>query len=285
MSDAKNVRSSPQSSPPNNSTGASAPKERKAKAGKSLATDRIQVPKQLAILRAYATASGPDGRVVTNNDVSPLVDMKPSTVAMANAFFTDTGLLIKSGNGFVPSADVIAFNRAYEWNPETAAQKLAPIFTRTWFFSALLPRLKFKNSLTEAEAIGLLADAAEAGVHHRPQLRIMLEFGAAVGLIQLEDGQVKYLKAEIPSEESDSILAPAPNLTASSASSTPAGDNSALAGALFPQNGAAGAVQFHFAVKVEMSELSGWQPDRIAAFFSGIAQVLAARGKTDEVPK
>lgn len=39
-----------------------------------------------------------------------------------------------------------------------------------------------------------------------------------------------------------------------------------------------GVVQFHVSVKVDMNEFEGWQPERIAAFFGGIAQVLSAKG-------
>ena len=42
-----------------------------------------------------------------------------------------------------------------------------------------------------------------------------------------------------------------------------------------------GLVQFAVSVRVDMSELSTWSPDRIAAFFGGIAQVLAAKGKVE----
>ena len=41
-------------------------------------------------------------------------------------------------------------------------------------------------------------------------------------------------------------------------------------------------MQFHVSVRVDMKEFSGWQPDRIAAFFGGIAQVLAAKGTVEK---
>jgi hypothetical protein len=43
-----------------------------------------------------------------------------------------------------------------------------------------------------------------------------------------------------------------------------------------------GVVQFHISVKVEMAEFSNWKPDRIAAFFGGIAQVLAAKAAVEK---
>jgi hypothetical protein len=32
-----------------------------------------------------------------------------------------------------------------------------------------------------------------------------------------------------------------------------------------------------------MAEMAGWQADRIASFFAGIAQVLAAKGSIEKV--
>ena len=43
-----------------------------------------------------------------------------------------------------------------------------------------------------------------------------------------------------------------------------------------------GVVQFHVSVKVDMKEFAGWEPERIASFFSGIAQVLAAKGNVEQ---
>ena len=43
-----------------------------------------------------------------------------------------------------------------------------------------------------------------------------------------------------------------------------------------------GVVQFTISVKVDMKEFAAWAPDRITAFFGGIAQVLAAKGKMEK---
>jgi hypothetical protein len=43
-----------------------------------------------------------------------------------------------------------------------------------------------------------------------------------------------------------------------------------------------GVVQFHVSVKVDMNEFASWRPDRITAFFGGIAAVLRAKGKVEE---
>lgn len=38
-----------------------------------------------------------------------------------------------------------------------------------------------------------------------------------------------------------------------------------------------GVIQFHVSVKVDASEMAGWRPETVAAFFDGIAKATAAR--------
>src|SRR5437879_2468995 len=54
---------------------------------KYLPTPRITFNKQLDILRAWAAASGPTGRVASNGAVAEIVKMQPSTVSLAKPFF------------------------------------------------------------------------------------------------------------------------------------------------------------------------------------------------------
>jgi hypothetical protein len=54
-----------------------------------------------------------------------------------------------------------------------------------------------------------------------------------------------------------------------------------------PQNGgsASGAVAFQVSISVDMEEMSRWEPDRIAAFFSGLARVISAKKGLTKVLK
>lgn len=50
----------------------------------------------------------------------------------------------------------------------------------------------------------------------------------------------------------------------------------------FTQQPTEGVVQFHISVRVDMGEFANWRPDRIAAFFGGIATVLAAKAAVEK---
>lgn len=62
---------------------------------------------------------------------------------------------------------------AYQWNAESAPQKLADHLVGTWFGEALLRKIEFRPHST-TEAIGVLADAAGASPEHRGQLESIL---------------------------------------------------------------------------------------------------------------
>jgi hypothetical protein len=247
----------------------------KAKPTRSLPTDRIAFPKQLDILRAFAAASGQSGKGVTNSEVAAIVNMKSETVSLGNGFLLDIGLLSRGEGGIIPSQEVFAFQRGYEWNPETAANKLAPKIAQTWFAAALLPRLSFRP-LEEDAAIQVLADAASAGPDYKGQLGICIEYLIAAGIVQRDGTLLKTVKGAavtVPATPEMSNGGGQPKPTAGGASAVTTG---------FTQPSPGGAVQFNVAVSVDMAEFAEWKPERIVAFFNGIAAVLAAKAAIEK---
>ena len=43
-------------------------------------------------------------------------------------------------------------------------------------------------------------------------------------------------------------------------------------------------VQIHVAIKIDMEKMATWTPDRICAFFSGLAQVVPIKNKATPTP-
>lgn len=261
------------------SGGSAAPT--KARPIKVLPTDRLNFNKQLDILRAFAALSGPTSKPVLLREVAETVGMVESSVSMNNAFFTDVGLLTKTGNGFIPSPDVVSYHRAWEWNPETAAQRLSPTLAASWFGDRVTKRLSFQP-MEETQAIQMLAQEAAASKDYQRQIQMLIEYIVASGLANRDGGvlrpgpmagaRVADTAAAAPAQEGPPP-APAPATTQRGSSVT-----TSFSGA--PTEG---VVQFHVSVKVDMSEFKGWDPARITAFFGGIAQVLAAKGRIEEV--
>jgi hypothetical protein len=253
----------------------------KQKPTRILPSTRISFPKQIDLLRGYAAASGPSNKAVTADETAAIVGMQRDTLSLINPFFVDVGFLqrVEQKNEawrYLPSADVINFARAYEWNKETAAHKLAPSMAASWFGEALLKRLSF-GSLDEEEAISVLAEAASAAPEYKAQLRILLNYLSAAGLAQLADGRVTKGKATNTAPMNSSTTE-TPHVTQEQAPQhriTP----SVSTAFLQPTQG---VVNFHVDVKIDMAEFASWSPARITAFFAGVAQVLAAKGALEK---
>ena len=239
---------------------------------KNLPTNRIAVPKQIEILRAYAASHESLSRPVANNEVGQIVGMTGNTISLANAFFVSTGLLERTENGYVPSAEVKNFLHAHTWNLETPARKLSPLIRRAWFSQTLMPKLRFRP-LDETEAITDLAAAAQAAPEYRPNLRMLIEYMETVGIILRDNGSIRLAVNADQSGDPADDAEPQPKPEQPKA--TAAGGKPDLSTSFAKANG--GAVDFSINVHVNMQELSGWSADRLAAFFRGIAMVLAAK--------
>ena len=250
----------------------------KNKPERFLPTERITFKRQLELLRAYAAASGPTNKPVTNKDVASFVKMTDSTTSMGNAFFTQNGFLAKVGGGFVPAPEVVAFHRANDWNAETASQKLGPLVARTWFADALLPRLSL-NALEEEQAVVVLAEAATADPKYRINLKLLIDYLEASGLVSRDGTLVRLnrIAAEAASAEAASQPGAALNGTEQV---TPPTSRGAIATTFSAPTEA--SIRFQIDVNVKMDEMGTWTPDRISAFFTGIGQVMAAKGAMEK---
>jgi len=242
---------------------------------KILPTDRIRFPKQLDQLRAIALSSGPSGRVVTNKDVAVIVGLKESTLSLSNPFFNDSGLTQRADGGYIPSAAVVAYAHAYAWNPETAAQRLSPVISQTWFAQAVMPMLSYAP-MEESALIARLADVAEAPPDYKDQLETLVDYLQAAGLVEREGSLVKATPAIGSAAATTSDSSAAEQRTAATFTLTKPTSTS-----FFPQP-TEGIIQFGVSVRVNMAELSEWNTERISAFFAGVAQVLSAKAAVEK---
>lgn len=255
-------------------------KSQSGKPNKPLPTVRVSFVKQMDLLRAYAAASGGSTKIVSLKEVSDIVQMAVPTISLANPFFVDVKFVQRSeGVGMTPANELIEYAHAYQWDKETAAHKLAPLLTRTWFWEALKPRLAYQE-LSEDQAVTILAEKTAAAPAYKSQLRMILEFLDAAGVIKRANGQISDARGR----QQHSAPPPAPDATEQPDESVDG------KGATLPRSAVAtnftrtkqGAVNFEISVHVDMTEFAGWQPARIAAFFNGIAQVLSAKGMVEQ---
>lgn len=256
----------------------------KPKPTRALPTDRIAFNKQLELLRAWGVAYEQRHGPVTLKEVADLIKMHPSTVPLANPLFMENHLVAKAGQtGFIPSQDVRNYAQAYQWNPATAGTKLAPALSKSWFAQALMGTVNLQGSMPVDMAITELSIACGASPEYRARLDTLLDYMNTAGLIVREGNQIRRGTGAAAAPE-----APAAE-PAAAPSENGEGRPAAYGGAApAPMVGTTfgstqGTVRFNVSVAVDMEEFKGWQPDRITAFFGGIAAVLAAKAAVEKV--
>jgi hypothetical protein len=262
----------------------SKPERTRAKPNYVLPTDRITCEKQLVLLRGYAAVSGHNKKPAKLNEVAEVSKISANTISNANGFFLEIGLLQKTDAGFLPAEEVAAFALAYEWSAATAAVKLAPIIRRSWFAERVIPKLSM-GSVHEKELIDDLAMAAAVGPDFRPRIKLLLDFLEVSGVAERDGDNLKK-----GANAGGASVAPAPavdrttTLQGAEIKETAPRDGQPIRSGVntaFTQM-TGGAIQFNISVKVDMDEFAGWRPDRITAFFGGIAAVLSAKAAVEK---
>ncbi|MGD0822564.1 MAG: hypothetical protein ABSA71_17670 [Desulfomonilia bacterium] len=258
-------------------------KIKKPKPSKILPSDRLSFEKQVHLIRAYAILSGNDRKPVMNQALADMLKVHPASISTANPFFSDIGLIIKGPNGYTPSEAVFAFNNAYEWGPDTAGLKLSPIIKDTWFATEIRNRLSFAP-LPEKEVIAKLAAVSSATKEYQSPLQILVEFLIFSGIVRREGDMINIVKSSAvnpPGPNGNTIgtivktnVPPSPDVPSND---VPPKQN--VNDTLPPS---VDGITFSVNIKVAMAEMQGWQPDRIAALFEGLAKVITAKGGSQQ---
>lgn len=179
---------------------------------KNLPTDRIAFDKQVSILRAFAAAySANGGKPVTTDEAGDVLTPKFSglTVTQVIAFFTDIGLLARSDKGgYIPSAEVLEFNKACQWDESEAKAKLRPIFEGTWFYRSLAPRLELAPQ-SKTNCLAILAGESKAEPEHKVRLENLIKFLEYSAVVSLIGDTVSLLRpGRIPPQPSTTQIKP-----------------------------------------------------------------------------
>lgn len=271
----------PEAAPAARKTAKPTPPKVSPRPTKFLPTGRISFDNQLNILRGYAAASGTSMKAVTNDEVAKVVStITSSTVSLANAFFTENGLLIRTDLGMIPSEPVVAFARAWDWSAASAGQKLAPVLQRTWFAELLFPLLRFQ-ARPEDEVISELGGHINAGKEFRPQLKTLIDYLEVANLVKRDNGSVRLVSGAAPSAPEPPPPREAGSVAGDAGRDSGTSRQAPVVATSFAQ-ATQGIINFHVDVRIDMAEFSDWSADRITAFFSGVAQVLAAKSALEK---
>jgi hypothetical protein len=250
-------------------------KPTKRRASEVLPASRISVSKQLDILRAQVIAYTQKGGPVSNAEVAQIVRMHVNNSLIPNAFFVACGLLQKQDGGHVPSQEAMSYGQTYEWTPDTAGKKLAPAFERSWFGRTAISLLTLRPR-PEREIVTALAEASSAPPEDKPSLLMLLEFLTIAGLIVREGENWKAVRQGASSGPPEAVSASPVAAEAREKPAPPVRGGWDVPESQQRPSSSGGGVQFSVTINVDMEKMGGWTADRIAAFFLGLAQVIAA---------
>ncbi|MBW8011799.1 MAG: hypothetical protein FVQ83_11260 [Chloroflexi bacterium] len=246
-------------------------KKKGSRLKEQLPSNRSSYDKQLNSLRGYAIASNDGAREVTNKTVAGIVEIHEGTLAYTSPFFVSVGLVHKTNGQYLPADEVIDFNLAYSHGDENAGHKLAPILKRSWFGLTLIPKLRFK-SLSMQEAITTLGVRAGADDTYKGRLKTLLLYLEEAGLIEINGDKISLTSEKLP------VSNKKPGIEDEIEPVKHTGSNTTD----FPPRNSKDGVSLSFSINVESSQFASWSPDRIAAFFSGLSQVLQAKATLEE---
>lgn len=160
---------------------------------KPLPTDRLTIDSQLSVLRGYAATSGNERKAVSNDEIGKTINMNPNSVSLCNPFFESVGLIVRDGRKQRPTDLVFDYFQAYQWNPDTAATKLASAFANAWFCDVLVPKLSFRP-LSRIEAASFLADEVKASKEYRDNLFLLLEYLKHAGIVSIDGDTISIIQ-------------------------------------------------------------------------------------------
>ena len=256
----------------------------KLQPSRRLPTDRIKFRSQLDIIRAYGAASQNGTRPVNYREAAKYVKLDPNTVSALNPFLVECGFVERAGNDVVPTKAVLDFAMAHTWAAETAPRKLLPLIERSWFGVTLRSKLAF-HAMAEDEAIAELAHEISAGPELKPRLGLLIDYAEAAGLLRREGNQLLPLAPAVAEEPMPASTEPSPRERPEATDGRDGGSRASGSAVGTGFMSTEGVVQFHVSIRVTMQEMASWSPDRISAFFAGLAQVLAAKQGTEEIQK
>jgi len=246
----------------------------------SLPTNKVAYEKQKVAIKGFAKA-GTGGKVATNKAVSEMLGIHDTAVRPAADFFASIGLLKEASGGYTIAKELNEYYIAEDLGEANAFYRLAPVFEKTWFAKSVLPKIQLR-SISEQEAITAVGiTSSYTGKEYIGRLKMLLLYMRDVGLIEIDGGRIS-LKSQSNKPEEDEMEHPKVLTVTESnvAKSQPIITQT-------PRNSYDNftGIQLDFSIKVESSEISKWSPERITAFFSGLAQVMAAKATLDQQVK
>lgn len=257
---------------PPSSSGTRAPNQR-ARASKSLPTDRLKFEAQIELLQRFGRMSGSQRRPVTSEEIAKAQQVSANTASLNNGFYVDAGWLQRAGRGkYVASDALLAYTQRAQFDPanaQSAAGLLADEMKKSWYWQSLEGHIR-GGGLPRPEALVILSTEAGAGQEYKIQLENVLQWLQFVGLVQLDE---KFVR---PGSAAGAVAVEDAPWTGSedAPDEQTTGDHMDQSNSRAPERKDV-VLAFSLDFKLGAGELKSLSPDQIRALFEAVGTVAA----------
>ena len=247
------------------------------RAARPLPTDRIKMDVQPKVLETIGRLSGAGKQPVNANELSKRVGLVPATVILSNRFFADAGWIENQRGLYTAKDALVEYVRRCAVSGEATDDALealrVPVREQSWFWEALSPYLAEGGSLPLSEATIVLMRAAGANDNHMPMITNLIAWLEIIGLIAVEDGQVRLASGAAPNGSAEMRQQPAEQQPASAPDAATGGTGEKPTGQ--PGAGPPYVIAFNFEVRMTAEDLARLSGEQIKSFFESVGTVMA----------
>jgi len=148
-----------------------------------LPSGRLNVDKELAMLKAYVSQSKAGEKAVHFNEIAGLVQTHETSVSASKEFWEEIGLLVRESRGIhKPSRDLVAWAQKVDFNPQAANERLHQTYDKAWFGETIRSAFQVHRALKKEALTNILANTAggeqdETGPRTKLLLDLLVETG------------------------------------------------------------------------------------------------------------
>ena len=123
-----------------------------------LPSGRLNVDKELAMLKAYVSQSKAGEKAVHFNEIAGLVQTHETSVSASKEFWEEIGLLVRESRGIhKPSRDLVAWAQKVDFNPQAANERLHQTYDKAWFGETIRSAFQVHRALKKEALTNILA--------------------------------------------------------------------------------------------------------------------------------
>jgi hypothetical protein len=148
-----------------------------------LPSGRLNVDKELAMLKAYVSQSKSGEKSVHFNDIASLIQTHETSVSASKEFWQDIGLLQRESRGVhKPSSDLVAWASKIDFDTTEANGNLHAAYDRAWFGDKVRSAFQVHGAIKKGQLENILASTAggekdETGPRSRVLVELLVETG------------------------------------------------------------------------------------------------------------